>query len=84
MREWLVIENSMKNAVFAPNNTRRRSKKGYIPRDVAESLLGRNLGGNVWFSRKDSKLIQSHPEWSDFKPLSADETWKAMRDEIQG
>ena len=66
MREWLVIENSMKNAVFAPEGA---DKRGYIPRDSAESLLGRPLGGMVWFTREESKAMHSHPEWTDVEPV---------------
>jgi hypothetical protein len=36
MREWLVIEDSMRNSVFASDDTRNR--KGYIPRDVGGVL----------------------------------------------
>jgi hypothetical protein len=63
MREWLVIESSWKNAVFAPDDA--KEPKGYIPRDVAEQLLGRDLGGVVWFTRKESELMRSHPEWRE-------------------
>lgn len=44
MREWLVIESAYKNAVFASDKAK---DDGYIPRDVAEPLLGRDLGGTV-------------------------------------
>lgn len=46
MREWLVIENSWKNAVFAPDEA--KAPRGYIPRDVVEPLLGRSIDGTVW------------------------------------
>jgi hypothetical protein len=65
-REWLVVENSMKNAVFAPKHSQRPC--GYIPRDVAEQLLGRSLDGNVWFTREESDAMRNHPEWSDSHP----------------
>jgi hypothetical protein len=55
MREWLVIEDSGKNAVFAPDGSDK--PKGYIPRDAAEELLGRDLGGTVWFTRGESEKI---------------------------
>jgi hypothetical protein len=61
MREWLIIEDSRKNAVFAPPET--QVPIGYIPRDVAERLLGRDLGGTVWFTREESQLMRDHPEW---------------------
>lgn len=61
-REWLVIESSSKNAVFAFENS-FGSPNGYIPRDVAEVLLGRELGGIVWFSRRESALLRAHPEY---------------------
>ena len=66
MREWLVIESSMKLAIFAPPELRDR--KGYIPRDAAEKLLGRDLGGNQWFTREDSEAMRKHPEWRDSAP----------------
>lgn len=61
MREWLVIESSMKNGVFAPDEA--RMPKGYIPRDVAEGLLGRSLDGTQWFTREEGQLMRAHPEW---------------------
>ncbi len=67
MREWLVIESSMKNAVFAPPEA---SQKGYIPRDAAEQLLGRDLGATVWFTREDSEAMRGHAEWRDTEPVS--------------
>lgn len=60
MREWLVIESSWKNAIFGPEV---KEPSGYIPRDVAEPLLGRDLGGTVWFTREESALMRAHPEW---------------------
>lgn len=66
MREWLVIESSMKSAVFVPPEA---SLKGYIPRDAAEQVLGRDLGGTQWFSREDSEAMRSHSEWSDTEPV---------------
>jgi hypothetical protein len=63
MCEWLVIESAWKNAVFAPDDA--KEPKGYIPRDVAEPLLGRDLGGMVWFTREESQLMRSHPEWRE-------------------
>jgi hypothetical protein len=65
-REWLVIESSYKNAVFAPDDAKK--PRGYIPRDVAERLLGRDLGGNVWFTREDSEKMRAHPEWTETEP----------------
>ena len=61
MREWLVIEKSCKNAVFAPDDA--KVPAGYIPRDVAESLLGRSLGGTTFFSCGESERMRAHPEW---------------------
>ena len=66
MREWLVIEDSMKNAIFATEEMQQR--KGYIPRDVAETLLGRDLSRTVWFTRDESKRMREHPEWRDVEP----------------
>ena len=61
MREWLVIEDSMANAVFATEE--QRNRKGYIPRDAAEALLGRSMAGTVWFTAEESAALHSHPEW---------------------
>ena len=65
MREWLVIEDARKSAVFAPPEA---DLKNYIPRDVAETLLGRDLSGTVWFTREESETMQNHPEWRDTDP----------------
>lgn len=62
-REWLVIESAYKRAVFRDKEDDRPC--GYIPRDVAEKLLGRSMNGSVWFSREESALMQAHPEWRD-------------------
>lgn len=61
MREWLVIESAYKNAVFASDDSKKPA--GYIPRDVAEPLLGRSLDGTVWFTKEESEKMRAHPEW---------------------
>lgn len=66
MREWFVIESSMKNAVFAPPELRDR--KGYIPRDAAERLLGRPLEGTIFFTQDESEMMRACAEWSDTEP----------------
>jgi hypothetical protein len=66
MREWLVIESSYKNAVFATDDS--KAPHGYIPRDEAEKLLGRDLGGMVWFTREESAKMRAHPEWRETEP----------------
>jgi hypothetical protein len=68
MREWLVIENSWKNAVFAPDDA--DVPNGYIPREAAEQLLGRDLGGAVWFTREEGEKMRAHPEWRKDEPPS--------------
>ena len=65
-REWLVIESSMKHAVFASDKDRNRTS--YIPRDAAEKLLGRDLGGTVWFTREESAAMREHSEWRNEEP----------------
>ena len=65
-REWLVIEDSRKRAVFAPHESLRQN--GYIPRDVAERLLERDLGGAVWFTAEESAAMRAAPEWRDIEP----------------
>lgn len=66
MREWLVIDNSWKNAVFAPEGAKEPA--GFIPRDAAEQLLGRDLGGTVWFTKEQGERMRAHPEWRDTEP----------------
>lgn len=61
LREWMVIEDSRKNGVFAPDEA--KTVKGYIPRDVAEGLLGRSLDGVQWFTKEEGQLMRAHPEW---------------------
>lgn len=65
-REWLVIDDSRKHAVFADPEWKK--SKGYIPRDVAEKLLDRPLGGNVWFTREEAAAMRDHPEWRTETP----------------
>lgn len=68
MREWLVIENSRKNGVFADDDAKK--PLGYIPRDVAEPLLGRVIedGRTTWFTKQDGEKMRAHPEWRDTEP----------------
>jgi hypothetical protein len=66
MREWLVIESAYKNAVFRSDDL--KNPLGYIPRDVAEPLLGRKLSGTVWFTKEESERMRAHPEWRDTEP----------------
>ena len=65
-REWLVIGSSKANSVFASDADRK--PRGYIPRDVAEVLLGRDLGGNVWFTEADGAALRGHPDWREDPP----------------
>jgi hypothetical protein len=71
MREWLVIENSWKNGVFAPDDA--KTPRGYIPRDVVEPLLGRKIehGRVTWFTKEDGEKMRAHPEWRDDEPPMA-------------
>ena len=78
-REWLVIENSMKDAVFASEEA--RTEKAYIPRDAAEELLGRDLSGAQWFTREESDAMRSHADWRDTVPESAQQTEDAEKPE---
>jgi hypothetical protein len=66
MREWLVIESSGKNSVYADD---AKTPLGYIPRDEAEKLLGRDLGSTVWFTRDESEKMRHHPEWCETEPV---------------
>ena len=69
MREWLVIESSYKNAVFAPDSAKEPS--GYIPRDVVESDLGIRIepdGRCTWFTREDGEKMRVHSEWRTTLP----------------
>lgn len=67
MREWLVIEDSAKYMVFATDA--QRNRKGYIPRDIAEKLLGREISGTTFFRRDEGEKMRAHPEWRDTEPL---------------
>jgi len=62
MREWLVIEDSRKNGVFMDKALLKPT--GYIPRDVAERLLGRRMDGTQWFTSEESDLMRAQPEWT--------------------
>lgn len=62
MREWLVIEDSRKHGVFAPEGSQK--PRGFIPRDVAERILGRRLDGTQWFTSEESALMRAQPEWT--------------------
>lgn len=65
MKEWLVIEKSCSRSLFA---TEEDHRKGYIPRDIAEKLLGRSMDGTVWFTLEESELMRAHPDWLDTEP----------------
>jgi hypothetical protein len=66
LREWFVIEDSRKHSVFAPDETKR--PRGYVPRDAAERLLGRDLGTPTWFTRDESDALRTLPEWTETLP----------------
>lgn len=67
MREWLVIESSGKNSAFSSDDA--KAPAGYIPRETAESLLGRSLGDGVtWFTREESEKMRACIEWTDTEP----------------
>ena len=70
MREWLVIESAYKNCVFRSDDM--KNPKGYIPRDVAERLLRRDMNGTVWFTKEECEQMHQHPEWRDTAPPGAD------------
>lgn len=75
MREWLVIESSRSRSVFADDEARKPI--GYIPRDVAEEVLGRDLGSTEWFTRCESDRLHAHPEWRDTLPPLHRKPWYA-------
>jgi hypothetical protein len=70
LREWLVIEDSRAYGVFASDEERANKVMGYIPRDIAEPLLGRSIedGRHNWFTRVESEKMHAHPEWRDELP----------------
>lgn len=81
MREWLVIENSMKNGIFVSAEV--RDEKGYIPRDVAEAICGRSMAGPQWFTREESEKMRAHPEWRDTEPPPLTESTRPpMNDDL--
>ena len=61
-----MIESSGKNAVFADDDAKK--PRGYIPRDVAEKLLSRDMSGTIWFTKEDGDKMRAHPEWSNTEP----------------
>jgi hypothetical protein len=69
VREWLVIEKSWKNSVFADDDA--KIPMGYIPRNVVERELGIRIEGEgrcTWFSREDGARMRAHPEWRTTEP----------------
>ena len=73
IREWLVVESTRGRGAFATDE--ERDRKAYIPRDAAEGLLGRDLGGErcQWFTAEEGRLMRAHPEWRDSLPTSSGE-----------
>jgi hypothetical protein len=65
-REWFVIESSRKNGVFSSADDQK--PMGYIPRDVAECIIGRDLAGTVWFTAAEGAVMRAHPEWKNELP----------------
>ena len=65
-REWLVVGSIGANSAFAPEAG--RLPRGHIPRDVAEQLLGRDLGGAVRFTEADGAALRGHPDWREGPP----------------
>lgn len=61
-----MIDNSWKYGVFATDE--QKKPRGYIPRDSAETLLGRDLGGTTWFTREERDKMRAHPEWRETEP----------------
>jgi hypothetical protein len=65
-REWLVIEASTKHSIFASPEAQK--PRGYIPRDAAETILGRSMVGVQWFTQAESEAMRRHPEWRTEAP----------------
>lgn len=65
-REWFVIESSRKYGVFSSADDQKAL--GYIPRDVAEYIIGRDLSGTVWFTAAEGAVMRAHPEWKNELP----------------
>lgn len=65
-REWFVIESSRKNGVFSSDDDQKPI--GYIPRDVAECIISRDLSGTVWFTAAEGAAMRAHPEWKSEMP----------------
>lgn len=70
-REYLVIEDAARRMVFPPRTIKT---SGYIPRDVAEELLGRSLEGPQWFTADESEKMRAHSEWLDEWPTEWNES----------
>lgn len=65
MQEYWVIEDSMKNGVFATDV--QQKLKGYIPRKAGEKIIGckTRKGECVWFTKEQMAAMRLHPEWKD-------------------
>lgn len=62
MREYLIIESSRKNGVFASDEDQK--PLGYIPREAAEEICGRSMRGHQWFTAEESEKMRNHPDWT--------------------
>lgn len=64
MREYWVIDDSMKNGIFATDDMKK--PKGYIPRSVGEKIIGRKTKKNecVYFTKEQSDAMRAHPEFT--------------------
>lgn len=57
-REWFVIENTRAYSVWASDDLPKIA--GYIPREVAEEIVGHPITGDFWFtSEHDQKIFAS-------------------------
>lgn len=63
MREYWIIEDSMKKGVFATEEVQR--PKGYIPRSTGEEIIGRKTRKDecVYFTKEQISQMRAHPEW---------------------
>ncbi len=63
LREYWVIEDSRKNAVFGLSE--EEALRGYIPRSIGEKIIGRKTkkGECVYFTKEQSEAMRKHPEF---------------------
>lgn len=74
--EYLVIESSRRGSVFSTEDENK--PQGYIPRTIAEKLLGRDLGGTEWFTAEESEKMREHQSFMRQHPNLVSKQFNAI------